>query len=142
MSHWLLFFLYLLFGSAQAQTLVDWEQLSEVFFVEKMDLGTRYVIHKPHFSEVIKALEGKKIEINGYILPLDVDGGAYALSAYPYSACFFCGGAGLASVMDVWFAEPNQHYQLDEKVKLHGILKLNDSGEGLLYLLDEAIEVE
>lgn len=138
----LLFFLYLLPGSAQAQTLVDWEMLAEVNYVRRTDISTRYIIQQPRFSPTVKALEGKPIEITGYILPLDVDGSVYALSRYPYAACFFCGGAGIASVMDVWFAKRDKRYHLDEQIKLRGILRLSKESDGLMYLLDEAVEVE
>jgi len=128
-------------SGALAQTTVDWPQLSDVRLVQQLDLRSGYVVQRPRFSKSIKALEDQVIEISGYILPLDVSGEVYALSRYPYAACFFCGGAGLESVMDVWFAEVEQRYELDQYITLRGILRLSDSGDGLMYLLDEAEEV-
>ena len=121
-----------------AQEAIDWQLLSEVRYVNMVDMRTAYLTQKPRLSKNIRDLEDEEVEISGYILPLDVSGSAFALSRYPYSACFFCGGAGLESVMDVWFKNPNQAFELDQYVKLRGILRLSVSGQGLIYLLDEA----
>jgi len=129
-------------GQALAQQPIDWSHLSEVRFVQQLDLRSGYVVQRPRFPKAIKALEGQQIEISGYLLPLDMEGESYVLSRYPYSACFFCGGAGPESVMDVWFADLDRRYSLDQQVKLRGILHLSESGEGLIYLLEEAEEVE
>ncbi len=142
MKSWLIVLLGLWSNGAWAQIAVDWPQLSEVRFVQQLDLRSGYVVQRPRFPKAIKALEGQEIEISGYILPLDVEGEVYTLSRYPYAACFFCGGAGLESVMDVWFADLDQRYRLDQQVKLQGTLRLSDSGDGLIYLLEEAEEVE
>ncbi len=47
---------------------------------------------------------GKEVYITGYVLPVDNKGEIYALSAYPFSSCFFCGGAGPETVMGLEFA--------------------------------------
>ncbi len=134
--------LLILFGnSLMAQTVIDWTQLAEVHYVRQIDLSTGYPVDRPRFSRGIKALEGEVIEIGGYLLPLDVSGEAFALSRYPFSACFFCGGAGLESVMNVWFVEVKRDYRLDQYVTLRGTLRLSDSGHDLLYLLEDAKEV-
>ena len=142
MKYTLSLMLCLWVGQALAQQPVDWSQLSKVRFVQQWDLSSGYVTQQPRFPKAIKALEGQEIEISGYILPLDVAGEVYALSRYPYAACFFCGGAGLESVMDVWFADLDQRYRLDQQLKLRGVLRLSESGEGLIYLLEGAKEVE
>lgn len=124
-----------------AQKTVDWAKLGEVRFVERIDLSSGYLIEKPRFSKAIKALEGKTIEISGYILPLSMADDVYVLSRFPYAACFFCGGAGLESVMRIWFKDRGNSYRMDQYVRLRGVLTLSDSGEGLIYLLEKAEEV-
>lgn len=142
MKYPLCLMLWLWFGQALAQQEVSWPQLSEVRYAQSVNLSTGYITQRPRFSKAIRALEGQTIEISGYILPLDVEGEVYVLSRYPYAACFFCGGAGLESVMDVWFADLSRRYRMDQQVTLRGVLHLSDSGEGLMYLLDEAAEVK
>lgn len=141
MRPWLWTFFLLWGGSYLGQTPIDWPQLAEVRYVRQVDLSTGYVVDRPRFSREIKALADQEVAIGGYLLPLDVSGESYALSRYPYSACFFCGGAGLESVMNVWFVEAKQRYRLDQYVTLKGTLRLSDSGDGLLYLLEDAVEV-
>ncbi len=130
------------FGLALAQQPVDWSRLAEVRYVQQLNIHTGYIVQRPRFSKSIKSLEDKVIEISGYILPLDVSAEVYALSRYPYAACFFCGGGGLESVMYVWFTDLDQSYRLDQQVRLRGVLRLSDSGEDLIYLLEEAEELE
>ena len=139
----LLFLIFWLATSGlQAQQSVDWEQLSEVKYRRMVDLSSGYLLDRPKFSKQIKALDGEQIQIRGYMLPMDVEGLTYALSKYPYEACFFCGGAGLESVMSIWFKPPYGKYKLDQQVTLNGVLRLDDSGEGLIYFLENAEEAD
>ncbi|MEM6768144.1 MAG: hypothetical protein AAF655_24625 [Bacteroidota bacterium] len=141
MQYWLMFFLWIWMADSHAQATVDWIQLSEVGFVQEMDINKGYIVQRPFFDKSITALEDKQIEIIGYILPLDVSGEVFALSRYPYDACFFCGGGGVESVMNIWFSKPGKRYKLDQVVTLRGILRLIRGGDGLIYLLDKAEEV-
>lgn len=125
-----------------AQIHVEWPQLGEVSFIQEMDLSSGRVIERPIFDESLTPIEDQTVEITGYILPLDVSGEIYALSRYPYEACFFCGGAGLETVMNIWFAKPDQDFKLDQVVKLRGTLRFNRDGNSLIYLLDRAVEVK
>lgn len=78
----------------------------------------------PVFTDEIRKMEGKLISIEGYAIPLDPSGNMMTLSANPYSACFFCGKAGPASIMTVLFSKP-QKLKTDDYVFLTGILRLN-----------------
>ncbi len=138
-------FLGILFLSTSyllAQTPIDWYQLSEVRYIRGLDIRTGYLVDRPRFSKKIKSLDGKQVEITGYILPIDAEGTTYVLSRNPYASCFFCGGGGLESVMDIRFTVKNQGFKLDQYVTLRGVLRLSESGDGLIYLLDEAVEVK
>ncbi|MGB0177397.1 MAG: DUF3299 domain-containing protein [Owenweeksia sp.] len=123
--------------------IIDWKFLSKVTFKDQYypDLEAWYV--KPVFPESIQKVDGKRIIIKGYIIPLDVQGGVYALSAYPFSACFFCGGAGPESVMSLQFEEPPRKFSTDDVVTLSGFLKLNDSDvDDFSYILQKAEEID
>ena len=138
MKYLLLWLPFLFIIEGYAQTPVEWSQLSQVHYVSMVDIRNGNFIDRPRFSKEIKQLKGESIQIQGYLIPLDVEGNAYALSRYPYSACFFCGGAGPESVMDVHFTEPYKSRDLNEMVTLQGTLELNDEGYGLIYLLSKA----
>ena len=90
-------------------------------------------------GEPIKALEGQEVEVKGYIIPVEgyVSHREFILSAFPYNMCFFCGGAGPESVMEVEAIEPVEYSA--ESVTITGILKLNtDDVNQLMYALTDA----
>ena len=118
------------YASAQAQKtaqIIDWKVLAQVDFVDQYfpEFEAWYLI--PKFKEEVKALDQKAIIIKGYIIPMDVEGGEYALSAYPFSACFFCGGAGPESVIKLELAEKTERFETDDILTFSGTLELNDS---------------
>lgn len=79
----------------------------------------------PLFPESVKQLDGKLVTIEGYTVPLDPSGKQITLSANPYSACFFCGKAGPASIMNVLFVTPEKGLRTDDYIYLTGRLRLN-----------------
>jgi hypothetical protein len=120
------------------QQKVSWETLAGVTFSYIQNYDQNFWYGKPSFSEEVKALEGQKIEIEGYIIPGDVSGESYYLSAFPFSACFFCGGAGQESIMELRLVDEKASFTVDEYVTLTGVLRLNDSELELNYILEEA----
>jgi hypothetical protein len=102
-----------------------WESLSDVSYV------TRYVaeydenMNFPIFSEKLMKLNGQELEISGYVLPVVTEEGAYVLSKYPYAECFFCGGAGPESVIEVYFDGEPGRLRTDQFITIRGILELN-----------------
>ncbi len=132
-------------GMAQSGTakIIDWKLLAKVDFEDKYyeDYEAWYL--HPLFSEQVQKLDGKKVIIKGYVIPLDVEGGLYALSAYPFSACFFCGGAGPESVMSLKFEGKPRHFETDDVATFTGTLHLNDSNvDEFNYILKQATEVK
>ena len=97
-----------------------------------------FKVDKPVFSDPVKALEGKEITMKGYIIP--VEGYAshteFIFSAFPYNMCFFCGGAGPETVMEVIAKEPIKYTA--EQIYIKGILSLNtDDINHLMYKLTD-----
>lgn len=81
----------------------------------------------PAFSEELKALNGKDISLEGYFLPIDVEGDQYIiLSKFPYSQCFFCGGAGPESIAEIYFKGKREKFTADQFIRIKGKLKLNE----------------
>ena len=96
-------------------------------------------IDKPVFSDKIHALNGKEVTVKGFIIPVEgyKSHKEFIFSAFPYSMCFFCGGAGPESVMEVESVEPVEY--TTESITLRGKLKLNtDDVNKLMYALTEA----
>ena len=117
-----------------------WTTLSEIDWYQKYSKVYNTQIGFPKFSEKTKVLEGKEISLKGYVLPLDTEDGSIIISALPYASCFFCGGAGIETVMAI-FADNQRKYELDEQVTFKGTFTLNDGETGLIYNLKEATEI-
>lgn len=93
----------------------------------------------PQFTTVHRERQGQRVQIEGYLIPFDDDSRFVVLSRYPFSSCFFCGGAGPESVAElIWKGKPPRT-KMDEFVRVEGVLKLNDSNyERLNFIIDEA----
>lgn len=85
-----------------------------------------YVLY-PSFGESVKKMAGKEVQISGYVIPVDYNENFYVLSAFPYSACFFCGGAGPESVISLKFKDKSERFKTDTKLEVKGRLELNSS---------------
>lgn len=103
--------------------------------------GEDMYVYFPVFSQKQKVLDGRTVRVSGYMIPVDAEQNMYVLSAYPFSACFFCGAAGPESVMAIYFRKGNRTYKTDERVTLTGTLRLNETDvDELVYILDDAKE--
>jgi hypothetical protein len=83
------------------------------------------------------------IYLSGYLIPIDLVSNTYVISAFPNASCFFCGGAGPESVMELQLIKANRNYRTDEWKRFKGRLCLNkDDEKHLHYLLEDAEEYE
>ena len=126
----------------EAYTEMTWRMLEDVEFkdvyVEELDA----YYWKPTFGGIVNGLEGKEVHITGYMIPVDLDEDFYVLSRYPFANCFFCGGAGPESVIDLRFdGKSPRVYQTDERLTFAGKFRLNaDDVYQMNYILDGAVE--
>ncbi|MCI5084122.1 MAG: DUF3299 domain-containing protein [Saprospiraceae bacterium] len=123
--------------------LVDWDLLNNVAFNETYNDEVQAYIPYPEFEPIVQALDGKTIIVEGYIIPVEETGeqSILVLSANPFSSCFFCGGAGPETVMDVKLKKPRK-MKTDERIQFKGQLKLNSTDLYYLnYILEEAEEI-
>ncbi len=116
-----------------------WKTLAKITYKKEYDEFLGFKIDKPVFSEEIKALNGKEVTVKGFIIPVEgyKSHKEFIFSAFPYSMCFFCGGAGPESVMEVTAIEPVVYSA--ESIVLKGKLKLNnDDVNKLMFALTDA----
>lgn len=136
----ILIFLFLVNTSMIAQNNINWSILGDVKFEKKYseDLGMNY--DEATFGNQVKTYEGKEITIKGYMIPLDALGISYVLSKNNNANCFFCGGAGPETVLELEMLPGSvQRYKTDEVKTFKGILQLNVSNENqLTYVLLKA----
>ena len=120
-----------------------WKTLSKITYKKEYDEIMGFKIDKPVFSDRIKGFEGQEITLSGYIIPVEgyKSHKEFIFSAFPYNMCFFCGGAGPETVMEVEASEAIKYTA--EKVTLKGKLTLNaDDINRLMYLLTDATLVK
>jgi len=131
------FFCWSLFAVSQGSSKENWETLSTLEFEKSHDeYGEIYL---PKFGPEIKALAGKEIELDGYIIPFEGMFGPTKLiiSSVPIASCFFCGGAGPESVAEVYLRESVKYTA--KRVKVIGKLTLNkENSDQLMYILKDA----
>ena len=120
-----------------------WKTLSKITFKKVYDELMGFKVDMPVFSDQIKELEGEEITIKGYIVPTEgyKSHTEFILSAFPYNMCFFCGGAGPETVMEVESLDGVKFTA--DPITMRGILRLNDSDiNKLMFKLEEARIVE
>lgn len=85
-----------------------------------------------------KEIDGKKLTIKGHYIP--VMGDIIIVSKYPYANCFFCGGAGLESIVEVRLKNgKNPNFDTDQKLEVTGTLKVNTTDwQQVGFILEEA----
>ncbi|MCB0579732.1 MAG: hypothetical protein KDD10_10545 [Phaeodactylibacter sp.] len=120
-----------------------WKTLSKITFKKEYNEMMGFKVDVPVFSEEVKALEGKEVTIRGYIIPVEGYKGhkEFIFSAYPYNMCFFCGGAGPETVMEVYADEAIEYTA--EPITIRGKLELNaDDINRLIYALQGTEKVK
>ena len=121
----------------------SWKTLSKVKIEKRFDETLNFEIDYPTFSEEVKALDGKEIALEGWMIPLDELRGEnyFVLSALPFANCFFCGGAGPETVIEV-FSKKNIDFT-EKRIKIKGKLTINaDDPLRLMYIMNDAVEVD
>ena len=137
-------FLLVLFGtSLQAQS--TWGTLSLIRYdlsVDEYGLS----VHKPtHFTKMIEDLDGKEIELAGFIVPLEGKKKQRHLyfSAYPYASCFFCGNAGPETVIEVFMGGENYLEYTDKQIRISGTFRFVPGDfSSVMYQLENAKIIE
>jgi len=135
----LLFFVMIFALCSFSQNVITWELLKNVEFDEVWSEEFQAYYMVPKFSNAVKAMDGKEVQIRGFIIPVDIVQDYYVLSANPYSSCFFCGQAGPESVMEIEMIKKYEGLRMDQVITFRGRLKLNvDDIYQLNYILQDA----
>ena len=122
---------------------LDWKILEKTKFVEKRIDSLNSYASIPTFPLSMRRIEGQQVAMKGYVIPVEETGDeqVLVLSANSYSACFFCGQAGPASVMDIRLKNPKKlrRFKQDEQVTFEGKLRLNETNFYFFnYILEDA----
>ena len=123
-----------------AQDEMSWEALADVTFEKQFDKETNAYWLIPVFGQQPRTNEGKTVIIEGYFIPVDMDSDFYVLSQFPYASCFFCGGAGPESVVELQMEKKQANkLRLDQRVRIQGVFQTNNSDfDHCNYILKDA----
>lgn len=147
MIHLLVSILVSIFSMSSTQPVkLNWVQLSDMTMEYRYNEEFGFDIPYPIFGDEIKSVEGKEVTLEGFVLLIEAeDEEIVILSKYPYAQCFFCGGAGPESVVDVLLKDDAKDHglRMDQRVTFKGKLKLNiEDLDHLNYIFEEAELVE
>jgi hypothetical protein len=131
-------FLFLGALGLPAQKTLVWQMLEMTTYriMNESEFQSTYL---PEFPAILEAeYANREVVIAGYLIPVDIEARKYALSKNPFTSCFFCGGAGPETVIELRFKESPGRFATDEFLMIKGQLRLNRSGSGLFFILENA----
>jgi hypothetical protein len=120
-----------------------WQVLAEVGFETIPNRETGFQIESPKFSKRLWGYNGKKVKVKGYLIPMTELGGRqeYMLSALPFNQCYFCGGAGPETVVEIQTKQSIKF--VTRAIVMEGVLQLNDKDPNHhIYIIKDARLVE
>ncbi len=124
---------FIVFGlKAHAQQVLPWEMLAVPYST------TPDGLYEPQFPSWLDKYKNTEVVIQGYLVPVDVEGNQYALSRYAFSSCFFCGNAAPNTVVELVFKERPDDLITDQFVVVKGTLVFNtDDPFRLFFILQQ-----
>jgi hypothetical protein len=118
----------------KAQEVLPWELLAVPYST------TPDGLYEPQFPSWLDKYQNQEIVIQGYLVPVDVEGNQYALSRYAFSSCFFCGNAEPNTVVELVFKERPDNLITDQFVVVKGILMFNSNDSFRLFFILQQVE--
>ena len=97
-------------------------------------------LYEPQFPSYLDKYKNQEVIIQGYLVPVDVEGNQYALSRYAFSSCFFCGNAEPNTVVELVFKERPDNLITDQFVVVKGILMFNSNDPFRLFFILQQVE--
>jgi hypothetical protein len=105
----------------------SWGQLMLTETEKQFDPTLGMEIDIPNIHPAAKQLNGQKIQLEGFIIPLEgkKSQAHFMFSAFPINMCYFCGRAGPESVIEVFMKEGETMPFTDKKIWIQGTLRVN-----------------
>lgn len=130
--------LFLSFG-IYAQERLSWNTFERLQFEEVFDEPSATWLQQPKWTEDLLRWDGKTVKVTGYVISLDTESQEYALSAFPFASCFFCGAAGPETVLELVLNEP-KNFTTDDIVTFIGVIRLNSDPLKFPLTLERAVQ--
>lgn len=122
-------------SSVYAQQVVSWDLLAVPYST------TPDGLYEPTFPRWLDGFKNQEVVIQGYLVPVDVEGNQYALSRYAFSSCFFCGNAAPNTVVELVFKDRPDSFITDQFVVIKGILTFNENDPYRLFFILQQAEL-
>ena len=120
-----LFLFSLISVSAFSQKTIAWKDVMDIYAKEVRFSEKNPTLAIKGQGMSLKDIEGKKITITGYFLDLDPDGEWFMVSKNPFATCFFCGGAGPETVIELLkYKNVKKKFKTDDIVTVTGTIKM------------------
>jgi hypothetical protein len=130
--------------NVDSQTSINWDDLADVKFktVYDADLGMDILEADP--GAHLATLDGQEVVITGFMIPLNALGTSYVLSRFPNANCFFCGGAGPETILELKLKPTYlKRYSTDTYATFRGRLRLHERNlHSLNFVLMDAEKVD
>lgn len=128
-------FISLFTNASFAQKVVSWDLLAVPYTT------TADGLYEPSFPRWLDDFKNQEVVIQGYMVPVDVEGNQYALSRYAFSSCFFCGNAAPNTVVELVFKDRPDEFITDQFVVIKGILTFNEDDPFRLFFILQSAEL-
>lgn len=120
---------------------LTWDILKDAKFEMRYNKEYDMEVSYPVFGKTVKKYNGKELYITGYIIPIKLEEGVYALSKFNNASCFFCGRSGPETVISLKFKTKPRRYKTDEYLTMKGKLELNGTNNlDFMYIFRDAEE--
>jgi len=104
---------------------LTWDILKDAKFELRYNKEYDMEVSYPVFGKTVKKYNGRELYLTGYMIPIKLEEGLYALSKYNNASCFFCGRSGPETVVSLKFKTKPRRYKTDEFLTMKGKLELN-----------------
>lgn len=124
---------------AQDEFVKSWFILASVEIDYKFSKEYDTYMYMPVMDHRATELEGRELTLKGYFMPVDMPDGEIVISENSYSSCFFCGGAGPESIVEVKLRSAHSQFKVDEVLIVRGRLKINATDpDHSIFILENA----
>lgn len=128
-----------LVASIYSQKVVTWKVIKNVKFKEVFLEEYQGLYDVPKFRKKVSSLNGKEIQIKGYIIPIDEEQEYYILSSGLYCSLTCCGNNHMETMIEVQISGEHRRFEINEIITFEGKLRLNtDDIYQLWYILEDA----
>ena len=120
---------------------LTWDILKDIKFELRYNKEYDMEVSYPVFGKTVKKYDGKELYITGYMIPIKLEEGLYALSKFNNASCFFCGRSGPETVVSLKFKTKPRRYKTDEYLTMKGRLELNtEDNMDFIYIFRDTEE--